>query len=299
MNLLKSIFMSLALIICFSCGAEKEGRQEFDSDDTQEEDSGEKDERNDGGNTSDDDDNNDDQKEACLDDEGNPIECPPPKLVTATGYAYEFSVNGGMIEGAEIGILEFSEMKTVTDEKGRFTFEGLPSGSETSFYMKHSNYIEIQTATFTLTDEGLSGVAFQAPAWKMVELIENILKVTVEEDKCQIASTVTRRADTDYVGVEGTHGEPGATVTITPEVSPRSGPFYFNLMKGNVIFPDRELTETTDDGGVLYVNVETDEYFLEAHKEGAEIRPVKIKCRPGIIVNASPPWGLQVVSGGE
>lgn len=65
-----------------------------------------------------------------------------------------------------------------------------------------------------------------------------------------------------------------------------------------MIWPDRTLTETTADGGVLFTNVPPGRYTLRAHKQGAAIRSVAVTCRAGVLTNASPPWGLQVEAGG-
>ncbi|MEZ5177206.1 MAG: hypothetical protein R2746_02700 [Acidimicrobiales bacterium] len=65
-----------------------------------------------------------------------------------------------------------------------------------------------------------------------------------------------------------------------------------------MIFPDASLTETTVDGGVLFVNVAPGTYTLTARKDGAVIREVEVSCRAGVLTNAAPPWGLQVLEGG-
>ena len=118
-------------------------------------------------------------------------------------------------------------------------------------------------------------------------------------DRCQIAATVTRRGYSVYDGAaDGTHGEPGATVAISPRPSGGGTPIYFNGGVPNTIWPDRKLSETTPDGGVLFLNVPPGTYTLTATKPGATIRPVTIDCRAGVLTNASPPWGLQVLTGG-
>lgn len=76
------------------------------------------------------------------------------------------------------------------------------------------------------------------------------------------------------------------------------GPGGGNLVKYDVIFPDRELTATSHDGGVLFLDVNPGRYTLRASKSGAEIRDVTLDCRAGVLANASPPWGLQVEAGG-
>lgn len=37
----------------------------------------------------------------------------------------------------------------------------------------------------------------------------------------------------------------------------------------------------------------TDVYVWTANKDGATFRALKMKCRIGFLINASPPWDLQ------
>ena len=89
----------------------------------------------------------------------------------------------------------------------------------------------------------------------------------------------------------GAHGEEGATVTIEPAIPVEQGPIYF----GSNVIPDPDLTETTDDGGVLFYNVPPGRYTLEANKKGVTFESVTMECRAGVLVNASPPYGLQAL----
>ena len=59
------------------------------------------------------------------------------------------------------------------------------------------------------------------------------------------------------------------------------------------MLPDPSLVETSDDGGVLFIQVPPGEYVWTAYKPDVLFTRVKMKCRVGFLVNASPPWGLQ------
>lgn len=72
------------------------------------------------------------------------------------------------------------------------------------------------------------------------------------------------------------------------------GPIDFDYLERGVILPDRRLTQTTRDGGVLWLNVPPGEYVLTAHK-GVRFTQARFRCRAGVLVNASPPWGLQAL----
>jgi hypothetical protein len=104
-----------------------------------------------------------------------------------------------------------------------------------------------------------------------------------------MVSTVTVVGKSIYD--EGAHGVEGATVTIEPELEPEHGPIYFD----STVLPNLEMTESSDDGGVLFVDVSPGTYNLYAHKTGVEFLSPVMKCREGILVNASPPYGLQAL----
>ena len=78
-------------------------------------------------------------------------------------------------------------------------------------------------------------------------------------------------------------------VSVDPPLSKEVGPIYFN----SEVRPDRTLVQTSDDGGVLFVNVPPGTYTLTGTKAGAVFTTLKMKCEAGWLVNASPPWGLQ------
>ena len=85
---------------------------------------------------------------------------------------------------------------------------------------------------------------------------------------------------------DGAHGEAGATVTLEPAIDPARGPVYF----GADVIPDRSLTETSEDGGVLYTNVPVGTYVMRAQKDGVTFEETTMKCEAGVLVNASPPY---------
>lgn len=224
----------------------------------------------------------------------------PTVLVSVSGSAFHFGPEGGRVEGALVTILEMPEQEAVTDGEGGFLFEDLPSGSSVSLVMHHESYAPIQTGTFVLGEEDITRVSFQAPPHNVYQLMAMSAGVRASDDRCQIATTLTRMGNSLYDETPGTHGEPHATATIDPPLgSGGVGPVYFNIDEVlDAIYPDPELSETTHDGGVLFLEAEPGTYTLRAQKEGAEFSEVLITCREGMLVNASPPWGLQVTSGG-
>lgn len=234
----------------------------------------------------------------CPTDPGGDPSPEPPTHVSASGHAFDFSFGGGRIEGEEVRILELPDLApVVTDADGYWVFDDLEVGSKVTFVMDTGDRPPIQTGTFTVPPEDLERITFQSPTWELYDLMADFAGLEADPDRCQIATTVTRREHSLYDG-HGTHGEPGATVTIDPGVPADSGPVYFNLVQSNVIYPDPTIDWTTDDGGVLFGNVEPGTYLLEAHKSNTTFRSVEAGCRPGVLTNPSPPWGLQVLTGG-
>lgn len=223
-----------------------------------------------------------------------------PSTASAEGDVMSFGPGGGPVSGLRVFVLELPELAAVTDADGHWRIDGIPLAVDVTFVLDGGTLrYPIQTATFTDLDRNLDHVTFQSPSRDIVAAFEGLIGEATDPDHCHIASTVTRRGFSLYGGAaDGTHGEPGATVTMEPVPTRGGTPIYFNGSAYDVIWPDRALAETTADGGVLFANVTPGTYTLRAHKDGAEIRPVTVTCRAGVLTNASPPWGLQVVAGG-
>lgn len=191
---------------------------------------------------------------------------------------------------ATVSILELPDTAT-TDVDGHFVFPALPAGARATFVYQAEGYPTTHTKTFTLPEAGgtLERVTFQVPELAVYDLLAGIVGVEPDPTACQIASTVTRVGKSVYD--PGAHGEDAATVTIDPPIAAELGPIYFN----EEVIPELGLTETTGDGGVLYVNVPPGEYTLTAHKDGVEFEAIDVVCAAGVLVNASPPNGLQAL----
>ncbi len=210
--------------------------------------------------------------------------------VTVSGDAFNFGIDRGRVEGATITILEMPDESTTTDADGHFTFD-LPAGAEATFVFDKDGFPRTYTKTFTLPPEGetLERITFQVPTDAIFNLMASVAMIEPDPGACQIASTVTRVGKSLYD--EGAHGEDGATVTIEPSLPAEHGPIYFNAN----VFPDSDLTETSQDGGILYTNVPAGSYHIAAEKDGVEFEAVDVICDPGVLVNPSPPFGLQAL----
>ncbi len=216
-----------------------------------------------------------------------------PGVVSVSGTAFAFNLPGtpyGYIDGGTVTVLEDPDAMAMTAPDGTFTIEGLTGSSQATFVIEAEGFPIAQTKTFTLPNDGpLDRVTFQVPEDSLYDAIAGLLAVDIDPERCQIVSTVTRVGKSLYD--EGAHGEAGATVFIAPAAPEGSGPVYF----GDDVIPDPALTESSTDGGVLYTNVPPGIYTLEADKDGVEFTELSLNCRAGVLVNASPPYGLQAL----
>lgn len=210
--------------------------------------------------------------------------------VEASGDAFAFGPYT-MIADATVTILEMPEQSTTTDADGHFVFEALPPGAEATFVFEADGFPKTSTKTFTLPGAGetLERITFQVPDDATYDLLAQVVGIEPDPATCQIASTVTRVGKSIYD--QGAHGEAEATVAIDPPLPAENGPIYFNAQ----VIPQLDLTETTEDGGVLFVNVPAGTYTLTAQKDGVDFEPVTIACEAGVLANASPPHGLQAL----
>ncbi len=213
-------------------------------------------------------------------------------LIQVSGNAFAFAPPGfegsGRIEGATISVLEMPDITTTTGDDGFFLFGGLPAGADATFVLEADGYPVAHTKTFQLPTTDLERVTFQVPTDSLFAGLGALAGVELDPDKCQIASTVTVIGKSLYD--PGPHGEAGAIVTIAPELDPGHGPVYFD----ENVLPDPSRTDSSGDGGVAFVNLDPGDYTVTATKAGVQIMPVRLKCRAGVLANASPPYGLQV-----
>jgi len=88
------------------------------------------------------------------------------------------------------------------------------------------------------------------------------------------------------------HGDPGATVTITPAIQFPAGvgPIYFN----ESVAPDPTINATSVDGGVLFGNLASGRFSFTAVKAPFTYSTVTFVIQDGIgLYVASPPHGIQ------
>jgi hypothetical protein len=232
------------------------------------------------------------------DDEGDDSaddDTAPPVPVAVGGRAVSFDPGFGTPWGAAVGVVQRPDLPVaITEQDGSFRVEGLFAGDEMALVLTFDDYFPTQTATLVLPERGIADVSIQTPPGIVAWALAAVLRTDLDPDLCQIAATVSPPGGGPY-----SEGVPGARVRIDPPLPADHGPFYFlyfDIPGLPVIdLPIRGLDATTDDGGVVFVNVPPGRYVLTAEKEGTEFTPATIDCRPGVLVNASPPHGLQAI----
>lgn len=218
--------------------------------------------------------------------------------VAVRGHVFAFGPggggDGGRLGGAVVRSLEHPERCAVSAADGAFSLGGFTPGEDVTLTMEHLGFAPIQTGTHAVPEAGIERLTFQAPVWEIFHVMAITSLIRPRADRCQIASTVTERGVSIY-DPPPSHGEAGATVTIEPHPEGMEGPVYFQYIGPGTILPDPHLRETTRDGGVLFLNVPPGDYTLTARKDGVRVQQVRARCRAQWLVNASPPWGLQVL----
>ncbi len=208
-----------------------------------------------------------------------------------TGMAFVFGPNSAALAlaGARVSVAEAPQISTTVGADGSFGFD-VPSGGPSSFLLEQDGFHPNQSAAIEVGTGGIAMLGFQAPTEDGFATLANIVRVTPDPTRCQISTTVSRLGTAPYGG--DALGVDGVVASIDPPLPAESGPIYF-AYGGGAIYPDRSLTTTSIDGGVIFTNVPVGEYTLSATKAGTQFSTVEIRCRAGVLVNAAPPNGLQ------
>lgn len=218
---------------------------------------------------------------------------------TVSGKAWFFDLGDGLaitqvedVTGAVVSVFELPERQVSLDESGEFSLDGLPQGVPLTFALKHPDFMPMLTRTFVLgAGEDIAGLTFQAVSNTIAAAAGGIVGVDpFDGETCQMATTVT--AISDNMDSIWAVGEPGATVTLDPTVPAEQGPTYFNTQ----VIPEPGLVETTTDGGVVVAGALPGSYVWTGVKAGFTFAPITMRCEPGWLTNAAPPYGLVVAT---
>jgi hypothetical protein len=215
-----------------------------------------------------------------------------PKSVTISGTAYEFANVDTMLSGATIHVLEEPGVRATVAADGSYSIR-VKNHAQVTPYITDRGYGTIYLQTFTTADANLTNVNFQTPTTSVMRTLESILKITANADGYPRACGVVTTVNTKQVrGVSyrqfvdwGAHGVAGVTATISPNRGRRT---YFNAQT----IPDPGVHATTTDGGVVWTGLPAGKYTITARGAGSRWPAITVKCVPGRVVNASPPWGM-------
>lgn len=214
-----------------------------------------------------------------------------PATVHFSGTAYRFN-SADTIAGAVVALAEFPEMATVTAADGSWEMD-VPNRTTVTPFVTLDGYVPMYLQTFATRDEDLERIYFQMVNEATYDLLAQVLGVVPDGQHCQVATTVSEKIvqtmTFDEFSAHGAHGVAGATVTTSPSTG-MGAPVYFNEQ----VLPDASRTETSRDGGVVWVNIEPGVYeLIPSHPERRFARAT-VTCEAGRrLINASPPWGLR------
>lgn len=218
---------------------------------------------------------------------------PPPWPVTQfKGVAYTFNTPKP-IAGATISVAELPQFTTTTDANGYYDLavEVTAAGQKVTPFIVKTGFHTIYLQTFTLVaqDTVLEHVHFQTPDDDTFFLLASLVGVGPKTTKCQVVTTssdkVVQGMSYEQFRDHGAHGVGGVVASATPTL-PK--PIYFN----SKVVPDPKLTESSDDGGILWTDVPDGEYVLHGTHPTRKFADVSITCAPNRIVNANPPYGM-------
>jgi len=212
---------------------------------------------------------------------------PAKTTVTLTGHVYAFNTPTP-VAGARISVAELPEIVTTTDAQGVYVLT-VPDGKQVTPFVTADTFHTMHLQTFTMAGKNLQHVNFQTPDNGIYDMLAQIVGVDPKSPVCHIVSTVSTK-DIQGLSFEaftkfGAHGVAGATASASPTLPP---PIYFNKS----VVPDAKQVGTSEDGGVLWINVPAGVYSISATHPTRQFASFTATCEAGRLVNANPPWGL-------
>ena len=220
----------------------------------------------------------------------------PPITISGTVYTFD---NQEPIAGATVRVAELPSLSTASGADGSYSLK-VPGGRKFTPYADAPGHHRIHLQTWVSQGKDLRGVNFQMPTQGAYELLAAVVGAPRGPDgelvDCAVVSTFVNQAVRDLTFDQfvafGAHGVAGATARGFPELPP---PIYFN----ESVIPDRSLTASTVDGGVVWPIVPKGEFFFFGEHPTKRFAPFRTTCVPGRVVNANPVQGLYELRPGE
>lgn len=235
-----------------------------------------------------------------------------PDTVTISGNAYEFIFSFGGVSyndtlpgtsdgagPATISVDQYPDLTTTSGPDGAYTLT-VPNNADITLHATAAGFHEVYTQTFHTSGQALTQVNFQMPADMIFNALAGLAHVPLDSNgnpqQCAIVSTLYHKEgrnapDFDTFHADHPHGIAGATATPAGPVKP----MYFN----SHVLPDASQPTSSGDGGVLWTGVPAGRYTLSATSPDHRFASFVADCKPGRLINASPPLGLYELYDGE
>lgn len=227
------------------------------------------------------------------------------QTTTVSGVVFEFQTRTPL-PGVQVD-LDLGEqglLHAESDAEGRWT-AAVPDGVPFTPVLAVDGYLPARHATFVVGPgtEALPGyldkperLDLQAvPMAVFQDMADALAGTPLQREACLIVDTVTvaqvysMASFADFV-ILRPHGEPGVQMRLEPD--PGVDPIYFN----ESVLPDYSLSLTSQDGGVVWLNVPPGVYTVtgEHPDPSLEIVPREVTCLEGQLINLNPPMGAGV-----
>jgi|GEM_PF-695497 len=233
--------------------------------------------------------------------------------VTLKGHVWGASLDGYSIVahrggGATVYIAERPELRTTAAEDGSWSLE-VPDGEDITPCADLAGHHETCNQTYFTRGRDLSQVNFQMVDFQIATILGQFSGGELVPDengnprvkRCAIVSTFYEKEKRSFLDFQdfldaAPHGVAGATAQATgKDGQTLQGPIYFNEM----VLPDHSRTDSSRDGGVMWVEVPPGVYTITSSHPTDRFAPFQATCEDGRLVNASPPWGLYEMYGTE
>ena len=260
--------------------------------------------------------------------------------VRARWFEFDLPIEGAIVSALNEGWNESILLSWITDKEGKISFQWLVGEELTLSLHSNSSSIGVQSITVMVPEEGLTGpygeITFQVPYALTYALLRTALQMKYfamgREDSCTVVTTVS---PLDKNLDDCPHGLAGVQVELDPPNYDQryyfdmihSGPLQckvdlasFFLFSGmNYLYhrlynplhirtsndsrapiPQWEMDRTSEDGGVLFLNVRAQpEAYRMIGKDplnpDRKFTSPQFFCQKGGFVNASPPHGVKPV----
>jgi hypothetical protein len=231
------------------------------------------------------------------------VKMPPQTRVS--GVVFEFDTRALVPNAPLLLHLEGQDpLSLMSDSFGYWKAE-VPDGVPFTPELNIEGYLPARHATFVVGEGTEDQPGYLAkperldlqavPLAVFDEMATSLAGTPLRRDACLVVDTVavaqvySMASFAEFLPLRP-HGEPGVRMRLEPD--PGVDPIYFN----EDVRPDRSLSQTTLDGGVLWLNVPPGTYTITGEQDDPELEvvPRQVECLAGELINLNPPMGAGV-----